>query len=125
MKFISKENFEYIWAYLTSLLAKKMDNPEDGSDGQVLTKTADGVEWKTVASDFTKEDADKLYQPIGDYAEKSDIEDMISDPGSGEAGQFLAKTASGYEWKTVTIPDECTCEAVDEETLNEMLGILA
>lgn len=51
--------------------------PEGGEDGQTLVKTEDGVKWTSVSfgdSGLSKEEADKLYQPIGTYATEQWVE---------------------------------------------------
>lgn len=45
-KFISKENLQTYHDLLKPEINKKLNTPESGEAGQVLTKTEDGVEWK-------------------------------------------------------------------------------
>lgn len=47
-KFISKENLQTYHDLLKPEIDKKLNTPEGGSEGQVLTKTEEGVEWKTL-----------------------------------------------------------------------------
>lgn len=47
-KFISKENLETYHSLLKPELDKKLDTPDNGSVGQVLTKTDTGIEWSDI-----------------------------------------------------------------------------
>lgn len=64
--------------------------PEKGTEGQVLTKTADGYEW-------------------------ADAPDEL--PGGGTEGQVLAKSASGYAWQD--IPEEIPTDGTDGQILTK------
>lgn len=44
-RFTSKENLKKVWDKIMAKLSGKLDNPEGGKVGQVLTKTDNGVAW--------------------------------------------------------------------------------
>lgn len=124
MKFISKENFEYIWNHLTGLLSKKLDSPETGTAGQFLAKTANGTEWKTVeipeAGDSLPTGGTKgqVLTKTETGEEWADITHPTELPTGGTTGDVLTKTAEGTEWKAGQ-----TVEALSTDEISEILKI--
>lgn len=108
-KYISKENFELIWAAAKLKLAGKLDNPEGGETGNVLSKTETGTEWIDIDSKYaTKEELQEGLEEIDitdqledfvkkdelkDYAKKDEVltEDDLSDYLTADDIKDLAK----------------------------------
>lgn len=54
---------------------------------------------------------------------KSKLDKKIDTPATdGTAGQVLAKTATGSEWKTLNIPDPCQCVPLTEADIKEAMS---
>lgn len=73
-KFISKENLQTYHNLLKPEVDKKLDAPEGGSNGQVLTKTEDSIEWADIPEGITNEDVEKaideaLYESTVEYVD--------------------------------------------------------
>ena len=73
------------------MLNAKLTTPTGGSTGQVLKKTASGVEWANdetanLSSYYTASQTDTL------------LNAKLTTPAGGTTGQVLKKTASGVEW---------------------------
>lgn len=107
----------------------KLDNlisvPTGGTDGQVLTKTSDGVAWENVqaGSSFpeggtvgqvlkktesgtewandnntTYENASQSSAGLMSSADKTKLDNLVEIPSGGTIGQVLKKTSTGVEW---------------------------
>ena len=122
-QYLKKTTAGYEWATIPTYISFAPSN--NGSIGQVLTKTATGYSWQTASGgggDFDLHDdvsteltaiagSDRFV--VSDESEtgdpnryitwtnlKSDI-DEFSPGNTGSTGQYLQKTATGYEWATI------------------------
>lgn len=89
--------------------------PEGGSSGQVLSKTEDGEEWKTLEKNDISDFPESL--PASDVAEWAKQEEKptytaeevgaLAAPSGGSVGQVLMKTEAGQEWASLPsgLPD--------------------
>lgn len=93
---------------LSGTVDGKISNPAGGTTGQVLTKTDGGVQWSTVeggsGEGITTEQLNTVSAGLQTQisANSNAIDGKISNPSGGTAGQFLAKTANGAVWSTVS-----------------------
>ena len=93
---------------LSGTVDGKISNPAGGTVGQVLTKTDGGVQWSTVeggsGEGITTEQLNTVSAGLQTQisANSNAIDGKISNPSGGTAGQFLAKTANGAVWSTVS-----------------------
>lgn len=55
---------------------------------------------------------------------KDKLDKKIDTPATdGTAGQVLAKTSTGSEWKTLDIPEPCQCVPLTEQDIQEAMGL--
>lgn len=71
--------------------------PEGGTTGQVLKKTAEGVEWAN-DTDTTYQNATQDTSGLMSSADKTKLDNLIEIPNGGTEGQVLKKTSTGVEW---------------------------
>lgn len=80
--------------------------PAGGTDGQVLTKTADGEAWEDIP-DY--ENATTEYDGLMSASDKSKLDGIAEGadklPDGGTEGQVLTKTSDGEAWADVPQPD--------------------
>ena len=87
-----------------SELNKKITDPGSGSNGQFLSKTANGYQWVDApqggGTNITVDTAlsTTSTNPVQNKVVTAELNKKISDPGSGQVGQILSKTANGYQW---------------------------
>lgn len=74
--------------------------PEGGEEGQVLKKTADGVEWAN-DTDTTYQNATQDAAGLMSSSDKTKLDNLISVPTGGTDGQVLTKTSDGVTWENV------------------------
>lgn len=74
--------------------------PEGGEEGQVLKKTADGVEWAN-DTDTTYQNATQDAAGLMSSSDKTKLDNLISVPTGGTDGQVLTKTSDGVAWENV------------------------
>lgn len=74
--------------------------PEGGEEGQVLKKTADGVEWAN-DTDTTYQNATQDTAGLMSGSDKTKLDNLISVPTGGTDGQVLTKTSNGVAWENV------------------------
>lgn len=73
--------------------------PDNGSTGQILSKTNDGVGWVDAPTSAEWGNiTGQLYEQTDLYSE---LESKITLPSGGTTGQVLTKTASGQAWDDV------------------------
>lgn len=73
--------------------------PEGGTEGQVLTKTADGADWQDPQAAFPEEGTvGQVLKKTADGVEWGNDEKGFELPSGGSVGQVLKKTTSGTEW---------------------------
>ena len=73
--------------------------PDNGTTGQVLTKTDTGISWDDLPETVLWGNV------LGQLSEQTDLyselSGKINSPVGGSAGQYLQKTASGTQWETI------------------------
>lgn len=74
--------------------------PEGGETGQVLKKTAEGVEWAN-DTDTTYQNATQDTAGLMSSSDKTKLDSLISIPTGGTDGQVLTKTSDGVAWENV------------------------
>lgn len=74
--------------------------PEGGEEGQVLKKTAEGVEWAN-DTDTTYQNATQDTAGLMSSSDKIKLDSLISIPTGGTDGQVLTKTSDGVAWENV------------------------
>ena len=54
---------------------------------------------------------------------KSKLDKKIDTPATdGTAGQVLAKTSTGSEWKTLDIPEPCQCVPLSAQDITDVMS---
>ncbi len=90
--------------------------PDDGTDGQVLTKTADGFAWQDAPEELPEGGTDG--QILTKTANGSEWKDAPKElPSGGSSGQILTRTANGAEWKAA--PTEIPADGADGQILTK------
>ena len=85
----------------------KLDTPDGGTDGQVLTKTADGTAWENVPTELPTGGTDG--QILTKTTDGPAWEDAPSGlPDGGTEGQVLTKTSTSAEWADAPEADSTT-----------------
>ena len=79
----------------------------DGEPGQILTKTSDSIEWKDINS-YTKSEVDNKLKSKQDTLP------------NGTAGQVLTKTINSIKWE-----DPAKCEDLTDEEIKDIFGLSA
>ena len=77
-----------------------------GTVGQVLTKTADGQEWKDAAKELPN--VTSVNGKTGDVILSATDVSAIPSTLTGTVGQVLTKTVDGQEWKDAASPQPST-----------------
>lgn len=100
--------------------------PEGGTDGQVLTKTADGEAWEDIP-DY--ENATTEYDGLMSSDDKKKLDSIAEGadklPDGGTTGQVLTKTSGGEAWADVPQPDISGVPRLDSGKMKSLhkLGI--
>lgn len=92
----SKNKYEKLGSFTTNIDVEDIF-PEGGEEGQVLKKTADGVEWAN-DSDTTYQNATQDTAGLMSSSDKAKLDNLIEIPNGGTNGQVLKKTSTGVEW---------------------------
>ena len=92
---------------ITEALSTKITMPSNGSVGQVLKKTSNGVEW---SDDLTGESITidstlslSSTNPVQNKVIKAALDEKLTIPSGGTNGQVLSKTSTGYTWITPSV----------------------
>lgn len=122
-KYISKENFELIWAVAKLKLAAKLDNPDGGEEGYILSKTDDGAEWIDIDGKYaTKEELQQgleevdITDQLEDFVKKEELEDYAK-----KDEVLTADVLDDYAKKDEVLSEEVLKDYVKKEEIEDFV----